>query len=42
MDEKYYEDKINKVIALDPCIYKEMDQLRPGGALDYQGVVDFY
>ena len=42
MDEDVYAGKINKVIALAPCMYLEMDNLRDGGVLDYQGVVDYY
>ena len=42
MDEDVYVDKINKVIALAPCMYLEMDRLRDGGVLDYQGIVDYY
>ena len=42
MDQAYYSSRINKVIALAPCMYLEMDKLRPGGVLDYQGAVDFY
>ena len=42
MDEDVYTDKINKVIALAPCMYLEMDKLRDGGVLDYQGIVDYY
>ena len=42
MDEDYYVNKISKVIALSPCLYTEIHKIRPGGVLDYQGVVDFY
>ena len=42
MDEDIYVDKINKVIALAPCMYLEMDRLCDGGVLDYQGIVDYY
>ena len=42
MDQDYYSTRINKVIALAPCMYLEMNRLRPGGELDYQGAIDFY
>ena len=43
LDQDYYADKIDKVIALAPCMYLEMDQLRGNDAvLDYRGMVDFY
>jgi hypothetical protein len=43
LDQDYYADKIDKVIALAPCMYLEMDQLRGNDAfLNYQGMVDFY
>ena len=42
MDEDYYLPKVERVVALSPCMYENMALLRTGGDLDYQGAVDFY
>ena len=42
MDEDYYLQKVERVVALSPCMYENMTLLRPGGDLDYQGAVEFY
>ena len=42
MDEDYYLSKVERVVAFSPCMYENMELLRPGGSMDYQQVVDFY
>ena len=42
MDEDYYLPKVERVVAFSPCMYENMELLRPGGPMDYQQVVDFY
>ena len=42
MDEDYYLPKVERVVAFSPCMYENMELLRPGGAMDYEQVVDFY
>ena len=42
MDEDYYLPKVERVVAFSPCMYENMELLRPGGPMDYQQAVDFY
>ena len=42
MDEEYYLPKVERVVALSPCMYENMSILRPGGEMDYQSAVEFY
>ena len=42
MNEEYYLPKVERVVALSPCMYENMTLLRPGGEMDYQSAVEFY